>query len=773
MEPRIPQKSWDPSLEGPLLERWASERIYERRRGEACYTIDTPPPYPSGRPWHVGAAAHYAQIDMIARCERMAGKNVYFALGIDRNGLPVELYTEKKHGIRMAETDRAEFVRLCSESLDDLEDEMARTLAALGVSADIGGRYRTDSAEYRALTQATFIDLWGRGLVYVATRPTNYDWVTGTSVADAEVAHGEAESELVRMDFAVEGGGSLAIASTRPELLCACRAIVVNPDDARHAPLVGRRATVPIFGNSVVVVAHPSASAEFGTGAVMVCSYGDQNDVALFRELGLEEVASIGLDGRMTAAAGPWAGLRPRQARARAIADLEAAGALAGREGITHSVPVSERSGNPIEIVPLEEYYLRQLGSLDDVRKASDGVAFRPEAHRQILHNWLGSVSIDWPISRRRYYGTEIPIWRCESCGEAHVPEPGGYVRPWAEAAPWEACTSCGGRLAGETRTFDTWMDSSISPLFISGYGRDEDLFAAAYPAAVRPQGKDIVRTWLYYTLLRCWQLTGRAPWSEAWVMGYGLDSRGGKMSKSRGNVIDPLPLIGRVGADAFRLWSACEAGHGQDFRCDEERIVATKKSLSKLWNVARLVSSFPDPGEGAGGSTETDRWILGELDALVAACAAAYAEHDFFTPAIATREFVRNVFAAHYVEMAKGRAYGDGFGEGPRDSARRTLHEVLSTVLRLMAPITPFITDHLWRELYSGTSVHLETMPSPRGLGDVSAQTRAISEFNSGVWNEKKRRGLSLRDPVDIAVPGGLAAYAPDLVPMHGLRGP
>lgn len=771
MEPRIPQKAWDPSLEAPLLERWAAERICDFRRGEAAYTIDTPPPYPSGRPWHVGAAAHYAQIDMIARCERMAGKNVYFALGIDRNGLPVELYTEKKHGIRMAETDRAEFVRLCAESLDDLEDEMARTLEALGVSADIENRYRTDSAEYRALTQATFIDLWRRGLVYIATRPTNYDWVAGTSVADAELAHVEAESELVHMDFAVEGGGSVAIASTRPELLCACRAIIVNPDDARHAGLVGRSATVPIFGNSVRVVAHPSASAEFGTGAVMVCSYGDQNDVALFRELGLEEVASIGLDGRMTVAAGAYAGLRPKQARARVVADLEAAGALKKRERITHSVPVSERTKNPIEIVPLEEYYLRQLGALGDVRKVSDGVGFRPEAHRQILHNWLGSVAIDWPISRRRYYGTEIPIWRCESCGEAHVPEPGRYVRPWAEEAPWGACTACGGRLAGETRTFDTWMDSSVSPLFIAGYGRDEALFEAAYPAAVRPQGKDIVRTWLYYTLLRCWQLTGRAPWAEAWVMGYGLDSRGGKMSKSRGNVIDPLPLIGRVGADAFRLWSACEAGHGQDFRCDEERIVSTKKALSKLWNVARLVSAFPDPGEGAGGKTPTDRWILAELDALVASCSAAYSRHDFFTPAIAAREFVRNVFASHYVEMAKGRAYGDGFDAAARDSARRTLHEVLSTVLRLMAPITPFITDHLWRELYSPTSVHLEAMPAPRGLGDVSARTRAISEFNSSVWNEKKRRGLSLRDPVDIAVPEGLEEHAADLVPMHGLR--
>ena len=771
MEPRISQKAWDPALEAPLLEAWAAERICEFRAGERCYTIDTPPPYPSGRPWHVGAAAHYAQIDMIARTERMAGKNVYFALGIDRNGLPVELYTEKKHGIRMAETERGEFIRLCAESLDDLEEEMAMTLESLGMSADIAGRYRTDSAEYRALTQATFIDLWRRGMVYIATRPTNYDWVAGTSVADAEVAHAEAETDLVHMDFAVEGGRSITIASTRPELLCACRAIVVNAEDGRHAGSIGKGATVPIFGNTIKILAHPSAKAEFGSGAVMVCSYGDQNDVALFRELGLEEVASIGLDGRMTEAAGKYAGLRPKQARAKIIADLEEAGTITKSERIRHSVPVSERTKNPIEIVPLEEYYLRQLDALDRMRELAARITFRPESHRQILHNWLDSVAIDWPISRRRYYGTEIPIWRCESCDEAHVPEPGKYVRPWAEKAPWPECTRCGGALAGETRTFDTWMDSSVSPLFIAGYGRDEKLFASAYPAAVRPQGKDIVRTWLYYTLLRCDQLTGKAPWAEAWVMGYGLDSRGGKMSKSRGNVIDPLPLIRRVGADTFRFWSACEAGHGQDFRCDEEKIESTKKSLSKIWNVARLVSAFPDPGEGAGAAGATDTWILGELDALVSECASAYAEHNFFVPAVAVREFVKGTFAAHYVEMAKARAYGDGFDDAERDAARHTLHTVLSTVLRLLAPITPFITDHLWRSLYSSTSIHKESMPSPQGAHSMREVTRTITEFNSSVWNEKKRRGLSLKDPIDMEIPADLAKYAADLGPMHGLQ--
>ena len=807
-EPSISAKSWDPSIEREILEGWerAGLHRFDPSAPGGVFTIDTPPPYPSGRPWHIGAAAHYSQIDMIARTARMCGRNVYFPIGIDRNGLPVELYTEKKHGIRMRETDRAEFLRLCAESLDELEAEMAEIMRSLGLSGDVAGRYRTDSDEYRALTQSTFIDLWNRGLVYLATRPNNYDWASGTTIADAEIAYEELPTDLVHMRFSVEGepGRSLPIASTRPELLCACRAVVVAPGDARYEGLAGRRrAVVPLYGNAVDIAEHPSVDASFGTGAVMVCSYGDRNDVALFRELGLDEVASVGLDGRMTAAAGPYSGLRPKQARRKIVADLDAAGLVERVEPILHRTPVSERSKNPIEIVPMEEYYLKQTGSIGRLRGLSSGVRFHPEMHRRILDNWLDSVSMDWPISRRRYYGTEIPVWRCRACGRAHLPEPGAYVRPWRDPCPAAACAGCGSSegFDGEQRTFDTWMDSSVSPLFVCGYGRDEALFAAAYPAAIRPQAKDIVRTWLYYTLLRCDQLTGTAPWSAAWIMGYGLDERGGKMSKSRGNAIDPLPVIRDVGADAFRFWSAGEATHGYDFRCNVQKMAAGKKFLSKLWNVSRFVSGFGAPAgldvraaapaaEGAGGGDgagmpAADAWMLGELDSLVRECAAGYDEYNFFVPAVAVREFTWNLFAAHYVEMVKARAYGDGFAAAERDSAVRTLHAVLSTVLRLLAPIAPFITERLWQELYAGGgagggggggSIHRERLPAPAAPAPAAGAadtTRAIVRFNSRVWAEKKAAGLSLKDPVGIAVPPDLEAFSGDLAAMHNLAPP
>ena len=804
-EPPVSARAWDPSIERAMLGRWEGEGLhrFDPSAPGDVFTIDTPPPYPSGRPWHIGAAAHYSQIDMIARTARMRGRNVYFPIGIDRNGLPVELYTEKKHGIRMRETDRAEFLRLCAESLDELEAEMAEIMRSLGLSGDVAGRYRTDSDEYRSLTQSTFIELWKRGLVYLATRPNNYDWASGTTIADAEIAYEELPTDLVHMRFAVEeggtgGGGTLLIASTRPELLCACRAVVVGPGDARYAGLVGRRAVVPLYGNAVEIVEHPSVDASFGSGAVMVCSYGDRNDVALFRELGLDEVASIGLDGRMTGAAGPYAGLRPRQARKRIAEDLEKAGLVEKVEHIMHRTPVSERSKNPIEIVPMEEYYLRQTGAVGRLRSMSAGVRFHPEMHRQVLSNWLDSVSMDWPISRRRYYGTEIPVWMCRACGAAHLPEPGRYVRPWRDPCPAGPCEKCGAAAGfdGEHRTFDTWMDSSISPLFVCRYGRDKGFFEATYPAAVRPQAKDIVRTWLYYTLLRCDQLTGRAPWSAAWIMGYGLDERGGKMSKSRGNAIDPLPVIRELGADTFRFWSAGEATHGYDFRCNMQKIAAGKKFLSKLWNVSRFISGFAVPRgfdararrpasarapSAAGIASAADAWMIGELDALVRECSAGYDEYNFFVPAVAVREFTWNLFAAHYIEMVKARAYGEGFSDAERDSAVLALHTVMSTLLRLIAPITPFIADHLWREMYAGGggSIHRERLPEPDAGAGAAAEagtagaTRPLMQFNSHVWAEKKARGLSLKDGIAMEVPDGLAAFSNDLVAMHRLEDP
>ena len=771
MDPKITEKAWEPELEEAILKKWDDEKLYDFKLQDENYTIDTPPPYPSGRPWHIGAASHYAQIDMIARTARMNGKNVYFPIGIDRNGLPVELYTEKKHNIRMRETERGEFLNLCKNALDDLEAEMIQIMKSLGLSGDFKNYYRTDSEEYRKFTQETFIDLWKKGVIYLATRPNNYDWVSGTTIADAEIVYDDLPTKLVYMKFIVKDEQKeIIIASTRPELLCACKTVIVNPDDERYSNLIGKNLIVPLTNKEVKITPHHSAKIEFGSGAVMVCSYGDQNDVALFRELQLEEVIAIGLDGRMTEAAGDYQGLKPKQARTKIIEDLENVNLVEKIEEISHRTPLSERSKIPIEIVPMEEYYLKQKESIEKMKKLGSEIEFYPNMHKQILMNWLESISIDWPISRRRFYGTEIPIWYCNECSEPFVPEPGKYYRPWKDSCPAQKCEKCGNtKFTGEDRTFDTWMDSSVSPLFVTKFNRDDEFFKKTYPTGIRPQAKDIVRTWLYYTLLRCEKLTGEKPWSEAWIMGYGLDEKGMKMSKSKGNAIDPLPVIQKSGADTFRFWSASEINQGYDFRCSEQKIESTKKFLSKLWNVSRFLSSFPIIESGK--LTDSDKWILSELDKLISVCNEGYSKYNFFIPATALREFTWNIFAAQYIEMAKARAYGIGFDDDERDGAIFTLHKVLSTILKLLAPITPFITEHLWQTLYSKNSIHKEQLPKMENIEDMTNMTQVIVEFNSKVWNEKKQNNLSLKDSIKIDIPENLNQFKKDLIAMHNLE--
>jgi len=355
------------------------------------------------------------------------------------------------------------------------------------------------------------------------------------------------------------------------------------------------------------------------------------------------------------------------------------------------------------------------------------------------------------------------------------LPKPGKYYRPWKEKPPFDTCSKCGGKeFTGEDRTFDTWMDSSISPLYVTKFRSDDKLHNYAYPASVRPQAKDIIRTWLHYTMLRCVQLTGKMPWSDAWIMGYGVDEKGEKMSKSKGNVIDPFPIIQKYGADTFRFWAASEANLGYDFRCSEQRIAGAQKFLSKLWNVGRFLSSFDIVREKPAKLEASDEWILAELARLVQECKRGYDEYNFFVPANAIRDFTWNVFAAHYIEMVKGRAYEDRPGHA---SALYTLHRVFSTLLLLLAPITPFIAEELWTKMYSEKSVHLQELPAAGAETGMAKFTKAISDFNSQVWNKKKEtvspetgKPLSLKDPIDIPVPDDLTPFAADLVSMHNL---
>jgi len=784
---KITEKTWSSDIEKRILESWERENIYETENngGENnnYYVIDTPPPYPSGKPWHIGAAAHYSQIDMIARVARSNGFRVIFPIGIDRNGIPVEIYTEKKYKIRMRNMDRKEFLKLCQQTLDETEKEFIEILKSLGISANFKETFHTDSIEYRTLTQSTFIEMWKKGLIYLGDRPNNYCIDCGTTIADSEIAYIDMETKLVFIKFFLnESKDHIIIATTRPELLFACQAVIVNPEDERYKKIQGKNLDIPIFNRKVKIIQHPYADPNFGTGAVMVCSFGDLNDVQLFRELKLKEIKSINATGKTTEHAKQFSNLSPKQARTKIIEELTNQELVIKIETISHRTPICERSKTPIEIISLEDYYLKQIDFKAKLLEYSKKIKFYPEMHRQILINWINSIAIDWPISRRRFYGTEIPIWYCKKCKFPQVPEAGKYYRPWEEEPPFDKCQNCNNKyeFVGEERIFDTWMDSSITPLHITKFSKNDIFYNNAYPTTIRPQGKDIIRTWLYYTLLRCIYLTGQLPWKNAWIMGYGVDDKGEKMSKSKGNVIDPLPIINKYGADTFRFWSASEANLGYDFRCSEQKIINSQKFLSKLWNIGRFISNFEliDEENKPQKLNTTDKWILAELDNISRKSINGYNELNFFVPSNTLREFTWNIFAAHYIELVKSRLYNESDNE-ERKSALYTIHKCFKTILLLLEPICPFITYELWTKVYLNKKI-IEEKRFPKTdneFHEMTLLTNKLIKFNSEIWNKKKetisattKKPLSLKDPIKSIIPNELELFSDDLIAMHNI---
>jgi valyl-tRNA synthetase len=701
---------------------------------------------------------------MIARSARMLGYRVLFPLGIDRNGLPCEVYTERKYGIKMHEVPRKKFIFLCKHALDELEEDMIEIMKRSGIGYTYGVYYRTDSPNYRKFTQATFIDLWKKGLIYESRRPNNYCPICKTTIADAEIEYEKTPATLAYIKFKLKEGGEIEIATTRPELLCSCAAILYNPEDERYKKLEGKHAIVPIFSQEVPIIPHPFAKPEFGTGLVMVCSYGDYSDVRLFRELGFQAIKAIDEDGKLTKAAGRWEGMLVKDARDSILRDLEKLGLLAKKEKVMHRTPVCGRSKDPIEIIEMKEYYLKQLEFIDKLRLLIPKMKFHPIEHRQILINWINSITLDWPISRRRYYGTEIPLWYCKDCGKACLPPKGRYYQPWREKPPFKLCPHCNSRkgFRGEIRTFDTWFDSSISCLYVRKYLRKSK--EKKFICSLRPQGKDIVRTWLYYTLLRIYQLKGKLAFQHVWISGMGVDEGGERMSKSKGNIVYPRPILKKYGGDAFRLWGASEASLGSDFRFSEEKVSGAFKFLTKLWNVARFISNFEEV-KRRPKLKASDEWIIGELNNLIKRCISGYKEFNFFIPAIEIKSFLWGMFAPHYIEMVKERAY-------LRDkSATYTLHLCLKTLLKLLAPICPFITDKLWRSLYSKRSIHLERFPRKRKDWEskLTRLTQSLLEFNSGVWKYKKSKGIALSAELgSYPLPNELRPFAKDLKRMH-----
>ena len=826
--PRLNEKRWSVDLEKKIQsEHSADSEEYTKRygfnpkSGKEIFVIDTPPPYPSGT-WHIGAVAQYSMIDVIARSQRLLGKEVYFPWGVDRNGINIEFTVEKNTKRKMKTYDRAEFLELCKSTIEEFTQAMRNTARRVGLSCDFTREYLTDAPDYRSVTQSIFVELFKNGTIVEDLRPNIYDPVEGTTIADAEVERLSRKTKLVDVIWRLDDGTEVVISTTRPELICACGVVVVHPDDKRYQHLVGQKIPLPLpvqgREKHVEIKTHPSVKSEFGSGVLMVCSFGDQNDVAVFRELGLTPFQAINLEGCMTELAAQWSGMTVIDARNSIIEYLSANNMVAKIEEREQEVPVSERGKNPVEIILLKEWYVRQTHIQDRMRELIEEIEFHPVRNRQFLLDWMDNISIDWPISRRRWYHTEIPIWYSENEEYVIVPPAGTYVQPWRENPPsgsrvlrrdsredvgsFEAMTETLGNITGEQKVFDTWMDSSNSNLFVSGYLNQPEIFDKAFPTALRPQGKEIVRTWLYYTLLKSALLLDKPGFQHVWIDGLGMDPWGRKMSKSLGNGIDADSVLecgaggrtgswkvkgpektvnlkaNKIGSECFRLWKACEAQVGDDFHINPEEIEQKYFGvLTKLFNVARFASQFDVPNDLDSIPDDLnieDEWILYEFNAVMSEVKSAWNNLDIYTATQTLKTFGTGILPSHYLEMVKSRLY-DGDVK-----AAWTIHRIVRDFLSAFSPICPFFTHHISTTIYGTSAVDIDEFPD-NILGQhfdqqrselLMSKSNALQAFNGEVWSTKKANGISLNQPISgIAIPENLADFSNILTAMHSIE--
>ena len=766
----IPE-SYDPEAsEANWRERWAESDRYAYEDTDAPdYVIDTPPPYPTGD-FHIGSALGWTYMDFAARYRRLRGEDVLFPQGWDCHGLPTEVKVEEEHGIHRTDVPREQFREWCVEHTEAQIESMKETMGRLGLSQDWSHEFRTMDPAYWAKTQRSFVEMSDDEYVYRDEHPVNWCPRCETAIADAEVENVDRSGVLYTLAFAgaderTNGGAhdrdaganasndGIEIATTRPELLAACVGIAVSPDDERYAGRVGERFEVPVFGQAVELFADEAVDSEFGTGAVMVCTFGDKQDAAWWTEYDLDLRQAVAEDGRLTELAGEFAGLEIADAKEEIATALQKSGDLVGEEPIEQSVGACWRCDTPIEILSKEQWFVRV--DRDEILDTAREVEWIPAHTYQRLEEWTEGMEWDWVISRQRVFATPIPAWSCADCGHWHVADAAELpVDPTEDAPGIEACPDCeASEWVGETDVMDTWMDSSISPLHVSGWP-DADF----EPVTLRPQGHDIIRTWAFYTLLRTAALEGEKPWEQALIHGMVFGADGNKMSKSRDNFVRPEEVIEEHSADAFRQAIALGGQPGSDIQFQPKEVTSASRFLTKCWNVTRFAAGHldgaSDAGDAATGGVATgaeptyhdaDRWILSRCSRVAEAVAADMDAYRFDSALRRVREFVWEELADDYVELVKGRLYEGSPAE--RAAARRTLSTTLSASLRMLAPFAPFFAEEAYHHLPNTVgSVHAADWPELEPDDDGAARRGAlIADVASTIRAWKSDEGVAL----------------------------
>ncbi|RLI94146.1 MAG: valine--tRNA ligase, partial [Candidatus Altiarchaeales archaeon] len=584
----LPKRYDAKDVERKWQKKWKREGIYRFRldSNREVYSIDTPPPFTSGT-LHMGHIYNHVWIDIVARYKRMKGFNVYFPQGFDCHGLPTELKVENE--LNVSKENREEFLKRCIEWTNLAIKRMREQFDRIGYSSDWDYSYRTMDDSYKRLVQKTLLIFYKKNLLYREKHPVLWCPRCETALAKAEIGHIEKDGKLYYIDLKIDDEHKITIATTRPEMMPACVAVLVHPQDERYKKFIGREAILPIFNRKVPIIADDSVDREFGTGAVYLCTFGDEQDIEWQKKYGLPIIEVIDKKGRMTENAGRYKGMKVEEARRKIAEDLIEIGSIRKIEKIKHQVVAhTERSScrASIELIPLEQWFINVKDFIREIIETSRNMNWYPEYMLQRLIDWSEAMDWDWVISRQRIFGTPLPFWIC-SCGEI-IPADESEL-PVDPRGTKRRCPKCGGMAIGEEDVCDCWVDSSITPLVISKWMEDDEFFKRTYPSSLRPQGYEIIRTWAFYTIYRCLILTDKACFKDLLINGMVAGPDGRKMSKSLGNVIEPDEPLKKYSADTIRQWAA-SGTLGDDYPFSWEECEHSHRFLTKFWNICRFI---------------------------------------------------------------------------------------------------------------------------------------------------------------------------------------
>jgi valyl-tRNA synthetase len=758
------------TIEKKWQKKWQEMKIYHFNidSGKEPYSIDVPPRYASG-PLHAGHAVHYTHIDFAARYKRMRGYEVFFPLCFDVNGIPIEERVERQLGITRKDIDRHKFTKLCSEFAEKNIKTMTDQFNILGESMDPSIYYQTNAEYYRRLTQISFIELYNKGLIYKGKFPVNWCPRCMTAMADAEVTYKDRTTKLNTIKFYFKKqqpeqilkyhsigkdnhGMYVEIATTRPEMLPSCQIVAVHPNDERAPWLVDQKLIVPLFNKEVKILEDEAVDPEFGSGIVMICTVGDKEDLNWVFKYKLPIEMSIDESGCMTEICTKYKGMKITDARKAVIKDLEKQNILLKSEPLEQNVGVCWRCKTPVEFVNAEQWFLKTVKFKKMVLQKSDEMNWYPKFMKIRLEDWVNSLEWDWVISRQRYFATPIPLWECTKCNHVVLARPEDcYVDPTIDKPPVDKCPKCGGKLKGNEDVFDTWMDSSISPLFNTFWHRDDKKFKKLYPMSLRPQAHDIIRTWAFYTILRCTLLTDDKPFNNMMMGGFILSEDGTPMHASLGNVIDPLKIIKQNGSDAFRAYAAsCALGEDNPFRTKD--VVRGVKLLRKIWNVQQFIINIIKKDKPKQTELiDIDKWILTKYSKLVKKCTKQMDKFDYSQAMKDIEYFLWHELADHYLEMIKSSIHENQNTE----SIKYTLYQLGIGTLKLFAPFFPHLTEEIYQNFYQtyekDRSIHLSKWPEPIILDDKTEKTgETIKNYIAQVRSWKSERGIALNAPVN-----------------------